>query len=331
MNFTPRRTDRGARKWGSNTVQYRTFGKTGWQVSAVGMGCWAIGGNMWGPTDDNDSINAIRASLDAGVNLLDTADAYGVGHSEELIARALGSKSDGIFIATKFGNWARGQGHPLPFTSKYHVFACCDASLFRLKRDTIDLYQCHIGDPPDPDLFLDALDELVQAGKIRAYGISTNRLASVQAFNARGTCAVVQLDYSILNRKPEADLLPFCHANHIGTLIRGPLAMGKLTGKMTPDATFPANDTRQKWTQGDKAGFVRDLEKVDQLRFLQTGDRTLAQAALAFVLAQEGATIAIPGAKNEAQARSNAGAADKILSEEEKAHVASVCPPPEAA
>src|SRR5688572_12071416 len=97
------------------------------------MGCWAIGGNMWGPTDDDDSIKAIQASLDAGVNLLDTADAYGLGHSEELIARALGRKCDAVYIASKFGNWARSVGHPLPFTSKYHVFLCCDASLNRLK------------------------------------------------------------------------------------------------------------------------------------------------------------------------------------------------------
>lgn len=312
-------------------MQYRTFGKTGWQVSAIGMGCWAIGGNMWGPTDDNDSIQAIHASLDAGVNLLDTADAYGIGHSEELIKRALGGRRDGLFIATKFGNWARGQGHPLSFTSRYHIFGCCDASLYRLGTDTIDLYQCHIGNPPDPDLFLDALDELVQAGKIRAYGISTNSLDAVKAFNARGTCSVVQLDYSILNRKPEADILPYCHENNIGTLIRGPLAMGKLTGKMTPETTFPENDTRQRWTEGDKAGFLRDLEAVEQLRFLASDGRTMAQAALAFTLARPGATVAIPGAKNEAQARANAAAADRTLSDEDLSRIAQVRPSPAGA
>ncbi len=310
-------------------MQYRTFGKTGWQVSAIGMGCWAIGGNMWGPTDDNDSIAAIRASIEAGVNLLDTADAYGIGHSEELVAHALGKNRDGIFVATKFGNYGRGQGHPLSFTSKYHVFLCCDASLHRLKADTIDLYQCHIGNPDDPELLLDALEELVQAGKIRAYGISTGSLDAVKAFNARGTCSVVQLDYSILNRKPEADLLPYCHDNNIGTLIRGPLAMGKLTGKMTPDTTFPDTDTRQKWTQGEnQAKFAADLEKVEQLRFLQTEQRTMAQAALAFTLAHPGATVAIPGAKNPAQAVANAQAADLPLTGEEIARIGQVCSPP---
>lgn len=312
------------------TMQYRKFGKTGWEVSAIGMGCWAIGGNMWGPTDDADSISAIHASLDAGVNLLDTADAYGIGHSEELIKKALKDRSrEDIIIATKFGNWGRGQGHPLPFTSKYHIFGCCDASLYRLGTDVIDLYQCHIGNPEDPNLFLDALDELVQVGKIRAYGISTNSLDAVKAFNTRGTCSVVQLDYSILNRKPEADLLPYCHENHIGTLIRGPLAMGKLTGKMTPETTFPDTDTRRNWvTDDNRAKFAADLEKVEQLRFLNTDGRTMAQAALAFVLAHPGATVAIPGAKNPAQAEANAASADLPLSDEEMAKIDAVCAPP---
>jgi myo-inositol catabolism protein IolS len=311
-------------------MQYRNFGKTGWNISAIGMGCWAIGGNMWGPTDDSDSIAAIHASLDAGVNLLDTADAYGIGHSEELIKKALKDRSrEDLYIATKFGNWARGQGHPFSFTSKYHVFACCDASLYRLGTDTIDLYQCHIGNPENTELFLDALDELVQVGKIRAYGISTNSLEPVKAFNARGTCSVVQLDYSILNRKPEADLLPYCLENNIGTLIRGPLAMGKLTGKMTPETTFPETDTRRNWiTDENRAKFAADLEKVEALRFLALEGRTMAQAALAFVLAHPGATVAIPGAKNPAQAIANADAADIPLSEEEMAKIADIVPSP---
>lgn len=314
-------------------MQYRIFGKTGWQVSAIGMGCWAIGGNMWGPTDDAESIGAIQASLDLGVNLLDTADAYGVGHSEELVARALvGRNRDQVYIATKFGNWARGQGHPLAFTSKYHIFGCCDASLFRLRTDVIDLYQCHIGNPEDPELFLDALDELVQRGRIRAYGISTNSLKAVQAFNARGSCSVVQLDYSILNRAPEADLLPYCRDHNIGTLIRGPLAMGKLTGKMSAETTFPDNDTRQKWTdEENRAKFVADLEKVERLRPLTNDERTLAQTALAFVLANPGATVAIPGAKRPEQAVANARAADLILSDADRALIDDVCAPPRTA
>jgi len=309
-------------------VQYRTFGKTGWEVSAIGMGCWAIGGNAWGPTDDSDSLAAIEASLDAGVNLLDTADAYGIGHSEELIRQALsGRDREKVYIATKFGNYGRMQGHPLPFTSKYHVFLCCDASLHRLGTDYVDLYQCHIGNPDDPNIFLDACDELVQKGKVRAYGISTNSLDAVKAFNARGTCSVVQLDYSILNRKPEGDLLPYCAEHGIGTLIRGPLAMGKLSGKMSPETTFPETDTRQRWaaTEESRVKFRRDLEAVERLRFLAADDRTMAQAALAFVLAQPGVTVAIPGAKNPAQALANAAAAERPLTADDRARIDAVC------
>jgi aryl-alcohol dehydrogenase-like predicted oxidoreductase len=293
------------------------------------MGCWAIGGNAWGPTDDDDSVAAIQASLDAGVNLLDTADAYGIGHSEELIQTALrGRDRSQVLIASKFGNFGRAQGHPLPFTSVHHVHLCCDASLHRLGTDYIDLYQCHIGEPAEPEMFLDALDELVQRGKVRAYGISTGSVAAVKTFHARGTCSVVQLDYSILNRKPEADLLPYCQENRIGTLIRGPLAMGKLTGKMGSDATFPDTDTRHRWVQTDeaRAKFVADLEKVERLRSLGTEGRTMAQAALAFVLAHPAATVAIPGAKNSAQALTNAAAADLALSDDEMARIAEVFP-----
>ena len=309
-------------------MQYRTFGKTGWEVSAIGMGCWAIGGNAWGPTDDSDSLAAIEASLDAGVNLLDTADAYGIGHSEELIRQALsGRDREKVYIATKFGNYGRMQGHPLPFTSKYHVFLCCDASLHRLGTDYVDLYQCHIGNPDDPNIFLDACDELVQKGKVRAYGISTNSLDAVKAFNARGTCSVVQLDYSILNRKPEGDLLPYCAEHGIGTLIRGPLAMGKLSGKMSPETTFPETDTRQRWaaTEESRVKFRRDLEAVERLRFLAADDRTMALAALAFVLAQPGVTVAIPGAKNPAQALANAAAAERPLTADDRARIDAVC------
>lgn len=312
-------------------MQYRTFGKTGWNISAIGMGCWAIGGNMWGPTDDADSVAAINASIEAGVNLLDTADAYGIGHSEELIGGCLGARRKDVFIATKFGNWARGQGHPLPFTSKYHIFGCCDASLFRLKTDHIDLYQCHIGNPEDPDLFIEALDELVKVGKIRAWGISTNNLDPVKAFNKHGGCSVVQLDYSILNRKPESDLLPYCRENNIGTLIRGPLAMGKLSGKMSAETTFPETDTRRGWlTDANRAKFISDLDKVEKLRFLGTPERTMAQAALAFVLQSPGATVAIPGAKNTTQAVANAQAADLPLTPDELAKITEICPPPSA-
>jgi len=196
-----------------------------------------------------------------------------------------------------------------------------------LNTDYIDLYQCHIANPEDPELFLDALDELVERRKIRAYGISTNSVEAVKAFNQRGSCAVVQLDYSILNRHPEHELLPYCLENNIATLIRGPLAMGKLSGKMHAATTFPETDTRKNWLgEESKEKFLADLEKVERLRFLGTEGRTMAQAALAFVLSTPGVTCAIPGAKNTTQAIANAEAGEMVLTAEELSQIEAVSP-----
>ena len=166
-------------------MEYRRLGKTGWQVSTISMGCWGIGG-QWGPVEEAEAIRTIHAALDLGVNLFDTADAYGSGVSEELVGKALRGRRDDVYIATKVGNFGRRQDVPLSYTSPLHIYLCCDASLGRMKLDTIDLYQCHIGDLPDPSIFLEAFERLVEQGKIRAYGISTNSLAVAQAFNRDG-------------------------------------------------------------------------------------------------------------------------------------------------
>ena len=203
-----------------------------------------------------------------------------------------------------------------PTTSPEHVYLCCDASLHRLQSDHIDLYQCHIGDLADPIVFLEAFERLVERGKIRAYGISTNSLAVAQAFNRDGKCAAVQLNYSIANPSAASDLLPWCQQNDIGTLIRGPLAQGVLAGKFTAESRFD-DSVRRGWNEGSAhAQFLKRLDQVDRLRFLERPGRTLAQAALQWVLANPGVTCAIPGAKNLAQIRANAGAADAALSGE---------------
>src|SRR5215211_239121 len=176
-----------------DAMQYRRLGKTGWQVSTISMGCWGIGG-QWGPVEEAEAIRTIHAALDLGVNLFDTADAYGSGVSEELVGKALRGRRDGVYIATKVGNFGRRQNVPLSYTSPLHIYLCCDASLGRMKIDTIDLYQCHIGDLADPSIFLEAFERLVEQGKIRAYGISTNSLPVAQAFNHDGNCAAIQLN-----------------------------------------------------------------------------------------------------------------------------------------
>lgn len=290
-------------------MQHRTLGNTGWSVSVIGLGSWGLGG-QWGPVEQADAVATLRAAYDAGVNFFDTADAYGdpPGLSEHLIALALHDVRDRVLIASKVGNWARRMGHPLPYTDALHVELCCDASLHRLKTDCIDLYQNHIGNTEQIDVFLEAFDRLIHKGKIRAFGVSTGSVDTAAAFHQAGRLAAVQLDYSFLNRAPEHDLLPWCLEHRVGVIVRGPLAMGVATGKFTPDTRF-ADSVRQGWNQGpshDK--FLQRLAIVEKLRSLDRPDRSLSQAALQFVLAHPAVTVAIPGAKSPAQARANAAA-----------------------
>ncbi len=311
-------------------MQYRTLGKTGWKVSVIGLGTWNIGG-QWGEVDDRTALATIWKAYECGVNFFDTADAYGEppGRSEELLGKALQGIRHEVFIATKVGNWARRHGHPLPYTSPLHIIACCHASLYRLRTDYIDLYQCHIGNPTDAEIevFLEAFDRLKEQGKIRAYGISTNSLDALQRFNKHGTCATCQLDYSILNRAPEKDLLPYCQEQNIGVIVRGPLAMGILSGKFTPDTVF-TDEVRRSWNEGERRQrFLRRLEVVERLRFLERNGRTMAQAALQFVISHPAVSCTIPGAKSPQQAEMNAMAGDGILTPEELAAINEVVQP----
>jgi aryl-alcohol dehydrogenase-like predicted oxidoreductase len=299
---------------------YRTLGKTGWKVSAIGFGAWGVGG-QWGAVEERTALDAIRAAVDAGVNFFDTADAYGdpPGLSEALVGRALAPVRDRVLIATKVGNFARRQGHPLSYATPLHVELCCDASLRRLRVETIDVYQCHVADLKDPTVFLEAFDGLVRKGKVRAYGISTDSLAVLEAFNRDGTCATLQLDYSLLNRRPEAELLPYCEKHDVGTIVRGPLAQGTLAGKFTPESRF-TDSVRSGWNEGKgRERLLERLKVVDRLRWLAAPSRTMAQAALQFVISHPAISTAIPGAKDADQARANAAAGAAVLSDDDLA------------
>jgi len=306
-------------------MQYRKFGKTGWSVSSIGFGAWNIGG-QWGEIDEETALDTVRAGFDAGINFFDTADAYGIppGLSEVRIGRALADRRDRVFIATKVGNFLRRAGHPLAFSHPGHVELCCDASLARMKIDHIDLYQCHLGNLSEPDIFLEAFNTLIEQGKIRAFGISTNDPQVARAFNRDGRCAAVQLDYSFLNRQPEAELLPYCQAENLAIIVRGPLAKGLAAGKYSAESRFE-DSVRQGWNEGKaRETFLERVAIVDQLRFLQSPERTMAQAALQFVLSHPAVTVAIPGAKSPEQVRANAAAADGSLSEAERGRVKSI-------
>lgn len=294
----------------------RTFPKTGWKVSIIGFGAWGIGG-QWGAVEKQAALDALHAGLDAGMNFIDTADAYGdpPGVSERFVAEAVKGKREKVYIATKVGHFGRPYGHPLSYDHWLHVDLCCDASLGRLRTDYIDLYQCHIANCEDPSVYLEAFDRLIQAGKVRAFGISSNSLKVIEAFNQHDKCAAVQLDYSYVHRAAEREALPYCQRHDIATVVRGPLRMGIATGKFTKDTQF-TDEVRQSWNTGEKREhFLRELAVVDKVKAALSTDDSLAQHALRFVISHPAVTVAIPGAKDVAQARANAAAGEAVLSD----------------
>ncbi len=313
------------------TLEKCTLGETGIEITELGVGLWAIGGDAWGPTDDQVSLNLIGAALDAGVNFFDTADVYGGGHSEELLGQAMRGRRDEFVVATKIG-WLNydGERGRSAYDTVEKLIAGVEGSLRRLQTDTIDVIQCHI-DYRDPtmEVFVEGFQKLQKQGKVRAYGVSTSDFDYLKAFNADGGCGTLQIDYSILNRTPEAEIFPYCQENGIGVIVRGALAMGILTGKFSPDTQFGEDDWRRRWQENsdERETFLKDLEKVEKLRPLAKG-RTLAQLALQFVLAHPAVSVVIPGAKNSEQLTENVRASSlPPLTDEELAHIAAITPP----
>lgn len=294
---------------------YREFGKTGWNVSTIGMGTWNIG-NQWGEIPEDTAIETVRSAFDNGVNLFDTAEAYGIpqGLSEERLGKALQGVRDRTYIVTKIGSWGRRTNEGLPKNIDT-IRLCLQASLFRLKTDWADAVLCHEGDIEDPTVYLQAFDELKQQGYLRAYGISTNKFDVIKQFNATGNCSIVELDYSLLNPKAEAKILPYCIEHNIAVLARGPLAQGLLSGKYQADTVF-TDTIRGKWHKNaDKqAKLDRDIATVKALSASLPADTTMATTALQYVISHPAQPVAIPGAKSPQQAAMNAQAGDRILS-----------------
>jgi aryl-alcohol dehydrogenase-like predicted oxidoreductase len=312
-------------------IKFRRLGNKDLKVSEIGVGLWAAGGDTWGKTEDQDIFDAIDYALDSGVNFFDTADVYGGGHSEELLGRAMQGRRDRFILATKIG-WLDfdGEKGQSAYTTVDKLVAGVDTNAKRLQTDYIDIIQSHI-DFRDPtmEVFLEGFQKLQREGKVRYYGVSTSDFEYLKAFNADGNCASLQIDYSILNRTPEEDILPYCQAHNIGVIVRGALAMGILAGKFTSETRFGEDDFRRRWHENPEEYqvFLDDLQKVEALRLLAEG-RSMAQVALQFVLAHPAVTTVIPGIKNVAQAQANlqTGFLDP-LSQKELAFIDTVVPP----
>lgn len=309
----------------TNTVMYRQLGRSGIQVSALGMGCWAIGGVWswgkdavgWGEIDDSETIRGIHKALDLGVNFFDTADVYGTGHSELMLGRALAGRRQDAVIATKFGNTfddvtREGTGAN---ADPAYIRQACEASLKRLNTDTIDLYQFHLGGFPldQAEPVRDTLEALVAEGKIRTYGWSTDDAEKARFFAQGPNCAAVQVQMNVIEDRP--DMIAVCDEFNIAAVNRGPLAMGLLTGKYTAQSSLPSNDVRgersPEWMQYFIDGKPNPewLKKLEAIRdVLTSGGRSLTQGALAWLWARTEHNLPIPGFKTVAQVEENAGA-----------------------
>jgi len=299
-------------------MEARVLGRSGIAVSGLGLGCWAIGGPMWrgdqpvgwGEVNDNQSRAAIERALELGVTFFDTSDAYGCGHSERVLGQVLSERRKRVVIATKFGNVFEEQTRRLTGASAEpaYIRRACEASLRRLNTDYIDLYQLHIGnyDLARVDEVLETLERLVDGGRIRWYGWSTDDPIRAAAFTRGPHCAAIQQRFNLF--EGNAETLAVCEREKVASVVRGPLAQGILTGKFTPDSTLPADDIRHNWDfhEGEQAKRLVALNTIRDA--LTTEKRTLAQGALAWLWARSPAMIPIPGFKNVEQVEENAAA-----------------------
>jgi aryl-alcohol dehydrogenase-like predicted oxidoreductase len=299
-------------------MEYRQLGRTDMKVSAISFGAWAIGGT-WGPVDDGVSMRALHAAVDAGTNFIDTADVYGDGRSERLVARLRRERrGEAIFVATKAGRRLPKQT-PEGY-SRENLNAWVDRSLKNLEMDRVDLLQLHC---PHPDVYdrpevFGILDEMVKAGKIRHYGISVESVDEALRGIRHTGVKTVQIIFNMLRLKPAEAFFPAARQRGVGILARVPLASGLLTGKLTRQSTFARDDHRSFNREGEAfdkgetfsgVPFDVGLEVVERLRPLVPQGATLAQLALRWTLMFDAVSCAIPGAKTPEQAQANAAAA----------------------
>lgn len=294
-------------------MNYRVLGKSGLKVSEIGFGAWAIGGMDWGPkVEDSEAIAALHKAIDLGVNFIDTADVYGHGHSEELIASVRKEREEELLIATKAGNnFYEGDRHQ-DFSRKYLMFAV-EQSLKRLGVDALDLLQLHGPDAEEikkGEIF-EVLDTLKQQGKIRFAGISVRSFHDDEGVLAiqSGKVDVLQVRYNLLEWGPVDEVFPLAKEHNIGIIVRIPLLFGVLTGKFTRATRFPDGDHRQENLSPEK--LAQYLNQLVKLFFLFQGKEvSMAQTSLRFILSNDVVSTVIPGAKRPSQAAENCVASD---------------------
>jgi aryl-alcohol dehydrogenase-like predicted oxidoreductase len=299
-------------------MKYRELGRTGWKVSEISFGAWAIGGT-WGPVEDKESLAALHTALDGGVNFFDTADVYGDGHSERLLARLRRERQEKFYIATKAGR--RIDPHTAEGYNRANLTAFIERSLKNLETDAIDLLQLHC--PPTevlyrPEVF-GVLDDLMKVGKLRHYGVSVEKVEeALKAIEFPGV-QTIQIIFNIFRQRPAELFFPEAQRRRVGILTRVPLASGMLSGKITRDRRFAKDDHRNFNRHGEAfdrgetfsgVDFETGLRAVEQLKTFVPAGATLAQLALRWILEFPAVTCAIPGAKRPAQVAENIAASD---------------------
>jgi aryl-alcohol dehydrogenase-like predicted oxidoreductase len=299
-------------------MRYRPLGRTGFEVSTVSFGAWAIG-SAWGPVSDDDSMAALHRALDLGINFFDTADVYGDGHSERLIARLRRERREPFFVTTKAGR--RASPHVAREYTAANLTQWVERSLKNLDVEALDLLQIHC--PPFevyymPEVF-DALDDLVRVGKVRHYGASVERVEEALKALEYPNVETIQIVFNLFRQRPIDRLFPETLRRNIGVLARLPLSSGMLTGKLRPDSTFAKDDHRSFNRQGEAfdrgetfsgVDYALGLAAVEELRPIVPQGSTLAELAIAWILEHPAVTCAIPGARTVAQVEQNVRAAE---------------------
>lgn len=319
-------------------MEYRKLGNSDLQLSAIAFGAWAAGGWMWGGTDQQEAVAAIRRSIELGVSSIDTAPVYGFGLSEKIVGEAIKGKRQHVQLLTKFGmRWDTDRGYFF-FDSeeasgqavKIHRYAAkdsiiheCEQSLQRLGTDYIDLYQIHWPDPTTPiEETFEAVATLLKQGKIRAAGVSNYDVKQMAAAHQVIPLASNQVPYSMVKRDIEQEVVPYCLQHQIGILAYSPLQRGLLTGKMAPGHQFGAGDHRAGLPYFKPENLNRTSQFLEQIKPLaHEKGCTLSQLVIAWTIRQPGITCALVGARNPKQAEDNAGAARVKLSDAEIADI----------
>jgi aryl-alcohol dehydrogenase-like predicted oxidoreductase len=299
-------------------MNYRELGRTGWKVSEISFGAWAIGGS-WGSVDDTESLAALHSAIDCGVNFIDTADVYGMGRSERLIAQLKRDRKEEIVVATKAGR--RLSPHTADGYNERNLKGFIEDSLRNLATDCLDLVQLHC--PPTdvyyrPELF-GALDRLIDAGKIRHYGVSVERVEEALKAIEYPNVQSVQIIFNCFRHRPADLFFARAKARRVGILTRVPLASGLLSGKLTRDSQFAADDHRQFNRHGEAfdmgetfsgVDYQTGLDAVEEIRALLPAGVSMAQFALRWILMFDAVTCAIPGGKRPSQVQNNCAAAE---------------------